>query len=483
MSARIFANTKRFAQCSVIALLLAACASNPTGGANFVLMSEKKELEVGKEEHEKIIKSVPVYKDEKLQTYVNNLGQKLAAVSDRPELTYVFTVIDSPEINAFALPGGYVYVNRGLITFLTSEAQLAAVMGHEIGHITARHAVRQQTAARSSNILSTAVAVASIFATGTSVLGDTASLFGGALVSGYGREMELEADGLGAEYITRAGYDASAVIEVIGVLKNQEDFMKKTSNRGASYHGLFATHPRNDARLQNAVGSVGNIDKDKKAVSEVDPAVFRNATTGLVVGPSIANLTGAQGRNRYYQNLLNYTLVFPEDWTWEETTTTLSGKAAGTTAALSLEVQRLQDNKEPRLYMRENLNIPELKQTEALTQFGLRGWTGIHPETGERKAVLYYNQRAYIFTSTAETAVLDTTNLETIKSFRPIARNEGVFANPLQVVWIQYDGRTTYAQLARSTRIPDYAEETLRLMNGDYPAGEPKVGEWIKITN
>src|SRR5690606_14493703 len=140
---------------------------------------------------------------------------------------------------------------RGLITFLTSEAQLAAVLGHEIAHITARHAVRQQTAARSANILGTAVSVASIFATGTNVLGDTASLFGGALISGYGRDMELEADGLGAQYMHRAGYDPAAILEVIGVLKNHEDFMKLTSNRGPAYHGLFATHPRNDARLQD----------------------------------------------------------------------------------------------------------------------------------------------------------------------------------------------------------------------------------------
>lgn len=476
------ANFPRLIQALLLITTLSACASNPTGGSNFVLISEKKELEIGKEEHEKILKTVPVYHDEKLQAYVEGIGQKLASVSDRPKLNYVFTVIDSPEINAFALPGGYVYVNRGLITFLNNEAQLAAVIGHEIGHITGRHAVRQQTAARSTKILTTAAAVVSIFATGTSVLGDTAGLFGGALVSGYGREMELEADGLGAEYITRAGYDANAVIEVIEVLKNQEDFMKKTSNRGTAYHGLFATHPRNDTRLQEAVGKVDAIGGKEKAT--VDPALFRNATTGLVVGPSIQNLTGAVGRNRYYQALFNYTVVFPENWTWEETTTTLSAKAPeAIKATLAIEVQRLQDNKEPRLFMRENLGIPELTQTEALSQFGLKGWTGIHPTTGERKAVIFYNQRAYIFTSSGDSAALDASNLETIKSFRPIARNEGVFANPLKITWIQADNRTTYGQLARTSRIPDYAEDTLRLMNGDYPGGEPKAGEWIKITD
>lgn len=464
-----------------LALCLGGCASNPTGGANFVLMTEKRELEIGKEEHEKILKSVPIYRDAELQAYVERLGQKMAAVGDRPELTYTFTIIDSPDINAFALPGGYIYVNRGLITFLTSEAQLAAVIGHEIGHVTGRHAVRQQTAARSGKVLGAVVTVASVFATGTNVLGDTAGLFGGALISGYGREMELEADELGAEYMYRAGYDPAAVLEVIGVLKNHEDFMKRTANRGPAYHGLFATHPRNDTRLQEAVSKVGTLDQSKLVA--VAAADFRNNTEGLVVGPSAQNLAGVEARNRYYQSLLNYTMVFPQDWSWSETTTTLNAFAPEQKATLQVEVQRLQENKEPRLYLRENLGIPELQQSEELSQFGLRGWMGLHPDNASRIAVIYHDSRAFIITASTGDEAQNSSIIESIKSFRPIARNEGVFANPLQVVWIQSDGRETYADLARKTRIPDYAEETLRLMNGDYPVGEPKAGEWVKITN
>jgi len=456
---------------------LGSCASNPTGGANFVLMSEKRELEVGKEEHEKLMNSAQVYQDEELAAYVDRVGQKLAAASDRPELTYQFTIIDSPDINAFALPGGFVYINRGLMTFLTTEAQLAAVLGHEIGHITARHAVRQQTASRSSKILSTAV----VLATGVSSLGEVADLYGGALISGYGREMELEADGLGAEYLKRSGYDPNAMVEVIGVLKNQEDFMKKTSNRAPTYHGLFASHPRNDTRLQQAVGNAGEI--GEVTLAEVDPAVFREETTGMVIGPSLQNMTGTLGRNRYYQNLLNYTMVFPENWIVEETTTTVAALAPENQGSLKVEVQRLQQNKDPRLFITENLGIPDLQQSEALAQFGLPGYTGLKPDTGERIAVIYYAQRAFVFTASTQNEELNTALLESIKSFRPIARNEGIFANPVGITWIQADAQTSYAGLARQSRIPEFPEETLRLMNGDYPAGEPKAGEWIKIAN
>lgn len=461
--------------------VLVSCAANPTGGTNFVLMRESTELEKGKELHEQMLKDNAIYtQDAELVAYVNRVGQKLASVSHRPELEYTFTIIDSPDINAFALPGGYVYINRGLMTFLTSEAQLAAVLGHEIGHITARHAVRQQTAGRASNVLTATASVASVLATGTNVLGETASLFGGALVSGYGREMELEADGLGAEYLRKAGYDPNAMVEVIGVLKNHEDFMKRTSNRAPAYHGLFATHPRNDTRLKEAVGKAS---AQAGEVTNLDQTEFRARTTGLIYGPSLQNMTGADARNRYYQRLLNYTIVLPEAWTREETPTTLTATAPDAKGMLKVEAMRLQDNKEPRLFIREDLKIPDLRQSEQLSQFGLPGYTGIRPDTGERVAVLYYGPRAFVLTGRSDDESLDSALLASIKSFRPIARNEGAFANPITIQWIQADGRMTYADLARQSRIPQYAEETLRLMNGDYPSGEPPAGKWIKIAN
>ena len=462
----------------LVALLLGGCASNPTGGANFVLMSENRELEIGKEEHEKLMKSSQVYQDARLQAYVDQIGKKLAAISHRPDLEYHFTIIDSPDINAFALPGGYVYVNRGLIDYLTTEAQLAAVLGHEIGHITARHSVRQNAAAKTS----TALSVVAVLATGVSSLGETASLFGGALISGYGREMELEADGLGAEYLVKAGYDANAMVEVIEVLKSQEDFMKKNSNKAPAYHGLFASHPRNDTRLQQAVAQSTSIQTTPQTA--VDPAAFREATTGLLVGPSLQNMTGAEARNRYYQTLLSYTLVLPDAWTVAETTTTMTATApTDADGTLKVEVQRLQQNVEPRLFIRDVLKIPDLQQAEELRQFGLDGYTGLHPTTQERIAVVYYNRRAFLFTGNSSKEALKTALLTSIKSFRPIARNEGVFADPMKITWVQADGRTRYAELAKQTRLTEAPEDMLRLMNGDYPTGEPEAGQWIKVVN
>jgi predicted Zn-dependent protease len=174
-------------------LALPGCASNPTGGTDVVLTSEAKELELGRKMHPQIMQEYGRYEDEQIQAYVNDIGQRIAAKSHRPGIQYTFTVLDSDEVNAFALPG-YVYITRGIMVYLNTEAELVAVLGHEVGHITARHSVRQQAGATASGVGATIVGVL----TRSGDLANVVNAAGTALVRGYGRDMELEADGLGA---------------------------------------------------------------------------------------------------------------------------------------------------------------------------------------------------------------------------------------------------------------------------------------------
>jgi predicted Zn-dependent protease len=457
--------------------LLTSCASNPTGGIDFVTMSESREVELGTELNQQILQESPVYQDQQLQEYVNEIGQKLAAVSHRPDIDYTFTIIDSPDINAFALPGGFIFINRGLMLYLNTEDQLAAVLGHEIGHVTARHSVRQQAASQTNNVLAGVL----VFATGVSSLGETSSLLGGALLSGYGRDMELESDGLGAEYLANAGYDPLAMVDVIGVLKNHEDFTKRTSSNAVSYHGVFATHPRNDTRLQEVVEQANELAEENE--SNADPQIFRERMDGLTLGQS-TQLAGSDARNRYYQNLLNYTVVFPDDWSWNDTTTTLNASSANDGLVFNVAVQRLQESKEPRLFMQEDLGLSGLQKTENLNQFGLQGHTGINPADNSRMAVIYYGPRAFIVTGLQTSGDLSDENdailLEAIRSFRPIAANERNIADPISIEYVRSDGKT-YDQLAADNPFDANTEDLLRLYNGDYPRGEPVAGEWIKI--
>jgi len=196
-----------------IYLLISSCAVNPvTGKQDLVLLSEKDEIALGRKTHQEVLKQYSVYDNHALQKYVQNVGTKLASKSHRSNLIYRFIVLDSKEVNAFALPGGYIYITRGLMAYLKSEAELAAVLGHEIGHVTARHSVRQYSANQLTNI---GLIISSIFIPGMNQASNQlAQLFGTALLRGYGREHELEADRLGAEYLARTNYNPQAMLDV-----------------------------------------------------------------------------------------------------------------------------------------------------------------------------------------------------------------------------------------------------------------------------
>ena len=159
-----------------------SCSVNPvTGERDFVLMSEEAELEMGRSYNSQILQSQSVYEDSQIQNYVQSIGESLAKTSHRSNLIYRFTVLDSPEVNAFALPGGYIFINRGLMAYLSTEEELAAVLGHEIGHVTARHSVSQISQAQLLNIVSYAVA-----SKPGSTAGDLTNIARGALIAGYG---------------------------------------------------------------------------------------------------------------------------------------------------------------------------------------------------------------------------------------------------------------------------------------------------------
>ncbi|MEY4931686.1 MAG: hypothetical protein RLZZ403_6, partial [Pseudomonadota bacterium] len=200
---------------------LSSCATNPvTGRPNLAFMSEADEIRIGQQMHPQVLQQYGAYDDPKIQAYVNEIGQRLVVKSHRSNLKYTFTVLDSDEVNAFATPGGYIYITRGIMAYLNSEAELAAVVGHEIGHVAARHAVRQQSQSSIAGVGAIAVGIL----TGS---GDLANLTGEAataLVRGYGRDMELEADRLGAENITAIGFSSENMVDVVRLLKNQEMF-------------------------------------------------------------------------------------------------------------------------------------------------------------------------------------------------------------------------------------------------------------------
>jgi predicted Zn-dependent protease len=228
-------------------VMLTACSVNPvTGKSELSLVSQQQEIAIGEQQYAPSQQSQGglYYIDPELQSYVANIGYRLAAVSDRPDLPYEFVVLNNSVPNAWALPGGKIAVNRGLLVELDDEAELAAVLGHEIVHAAARHSAAQMTR---GTLVGLTAQLATIAAAnyGYGDLGSMASQVGGAaFMAKYGRDDELESDTYGMQYMARAGYDPEAAVDL------QETFVRLKGDRQQDFvSGLFASHPPSQARV------------------------------------------------------------------------------------------------------------------------------------------------------------------------------------------------------------------------------------------
>ncbi len=226
---------------------LAACAMNPVSGRQeFMLLSEQEEIQLGGQTDAEIVKQYRLYPDSRIAGYIDPLGRRLAKTSHRAELPFQFKILDSAVVNAFAVPGGYVYLTRGILASLNSEAELAGVLGHEIGHITARHSAQQYSRAQVAQV---GLGIGSIVGAVFPVIGGLATGLAqagvGMLFLSFSRENERQADSLSVEYASKAGYDGAQLAAFFESLERM--------NPGADRSGLpswFSTHPSPEDRLQ-----------------------------------------------------------------------------------------------------------------------------------------------------------------------------------------------------------------------------------------
>jgi len=236
---------------SVVAVLaiVIACATNPaTGKKELMLVSEGQEIALGKQEDQKAVASFGVYDDPALQDYIASLGQEIARNAERPDLPWTFRLVDDPAVNAFALPGGFVYMTRGIMAYLDSEAELAMVMGHEVGHVTARHSASQMS---SQQLMSLGMGIGMVAVPELRQYGDLAQLGLGLLFLKFGRDDEIEADTLGLRYSKRLGYDAAEGAQAFRML----DQLSAQSEAGR-VPGWLSTHPNPGDRYRRLLAAV-----------------------------------------------------------------------------------------------------------------------------------------------------------------------------------------------------------------------------------
>jgi len=484
----------------LLVALLTACGSpivNPVSGqAERSVMSEQMELTEGAKAHQQVLQEYGVVQDARLQAYVNNLGQRLARQSHREQLQWHFTVLDSPEVNAFALPGGYVYITRGIMAYLQNEAELAGVVGHEIGHVTARHGAQRATRQQDAGLGVLAASVLGIVleSQGVSGAGRLASELSQTVASGYiasySRDQELQADSLGAEYLARTAYDPRNMVNVINSLKSQERFaadQARAEGRAAPTSGSWlSSHPSNDQRLQQISQQASQF---KGQYADDGRARYLQAIAGMAYGES-AGQGLTRGQNFYHTDL-GIAITAPAGWKIQNETSQLALINAARDAALMVQVAPAESGRTHDEVIR-NLLKPSQGRTERLNINGLQATRFVGSRTGNQgqqaiDATLVTGPRGTVFVlipvsrNAAALQQARTGLAQAQGSFRAMTAQDRAAARPWTL-------RTTpfppggFAQLAKNTPLPQ-AEAQLRLINGFYGGGEPRAGQLVKVVD
>ncbi len=484
------------------ALLAAACGTNVvnpvTGKTERSVMDEASEIAEGRQAHDEVMKEFggPLA-NPTLQAYVNELGQRLAKQSHRAHLQWTFTVLDSADVNAFALPGGYVYVTRGIMAYLDSEADLAGVIGHEIGHVTARHgaqrATRQQRAG-AGVMAATVLGVLVEAVTGVQGAAQAANQVSTGIAAGsiasYSREQELQADQLGAEYLSRVGFSPKHMVDVIGVLKDQERFAADTAREAGRKvpegGNWLASHPSNDERLQ-AITRVAQ--SYPGSAREEGQQRYLRAIDGITYGESREQ--GVVRRQNFFHEPLGLVLTAPAGWSFDNNAEMLRIVNSAGDAGLLMKLVPPAAGKTHEEILRNAFKASQ-GRTERHPIGGFESTYFVGQRTLEQNQtqpleVTLVNGpggRTYAFIHAARDAATLERNRallrEATASFRSFAPSDRAAAKPwtLRSVPLPAGG---FAELARRSPLGAQAQAQLKLLNGVYGGGTMAPGRPVKI--
>ncbi len=444
-------------------LLLPSCAVNPvTGKQELMLLSEGEEVNLGRETDAEIIKQYGVYEDSKLTAYLNEICQGLAKVSHRSQLTYQFKIIDASVVNAFAVPGGYVYFSRGILAALHNEAELAAVMGHEIGHIAARHSAQQYSKAQLAQI---GLGVGSVFMDSTLLTG-LAQLGVGMLFLRFSRDNEREADRLGVEYASRAGYAATEMAHFFETLNR----MNPGSDR-SGLPGWFSTHPSPEDRIP----AVRTQAKEwQKKLDLKDPRVNQESylmkIDGLIYGDDPRQ--GYVAENIFYHPFLRFQFPVPSQWKLRNRPSQVEIVNEGGDAMILFSISSAASSREAaRIFISKNQ--PFVIRSEAIEIHGLPSYRLLSDIRTQREALrvlscfIEKDKKVYVFHG-----------LSFIERFRNYG---GLFESTMQGFRELHDPRRIDVRpdriRIRAARTSDSAENILR----SHGVPEEKLKEMVLI--
>jgi predicted Zn-dependent protease len=471
-------------------------ATSPATGRTFSTpISEQQEAQLGREEHPKILEEFGgEYKEKpELTTYVSSIGQFIAATSERKDVKYTFTVLNTPDVNAFAVPGGYIYTTRGLIALANNEAELASVLGHETGHITARHTAERAGQAQQTQIgVLGAVLLGAVLGgqTGADLAGGLASQYGQMRLASYSQEQEFEADSLGVRYMKRATYDPQASASFLAALRAQTQLEAQLAGKDPNVvddTNMMATHPRTIDRVQRAIQEAGGTQPG--AMLERD--IYLQKIDGMIFGDDPAQ--GVIAGGKFVHPPLRFAFEVPGGYKLVNLPTVVAIKGPkGTLGNLTLASPQPSGSLVAAMRNYDPKGNIVFNNIETITINGMEAATGVtrvntRSGSANYRAVLIRHPSGkvyeFVFLSLADLGARYDRDFQKIAfSFRQIDANEAQQYNRAQRIRIvTVKAGDTVQSLSSRMAVADGKEGWFRVLNGLTNGQQVQPGQKVKI--
>jgi predicted Zn-dependent protease len=456
-----------------------SCAVNPvTGKKELNLISESQEIAMGKETDVEIRQEYGVYADPKVNAYVGSIGQALAPLTHRPNLPYQFAVLDTPVVNAFAVPGGYVYVTRGILALMGSEAELAVVLGHELGHVNARHSVHRMSEMMLAQV---GLAVGSVLSETFAQVAGLAGVGVQLLFLKYSRDDERQADALGVEYARKGLYDPGEMVAFFGSLEKLGDL-----SGGQALPGFLSTHPLTSERIEK-VKQMLTPDDQKLEVKE---RPYLGHIDGIIYGDDPRQ--GFVEGGRFYHPEMTFSFNIPSGWKVVNTPSQVMMSSPDEKAALVLQAEKTGEElaayatkkagqiQGAKFVGDDNLKVPGLASVHQVYQVDQQqGGTVALRLSAIRKGDLVY-------TLSAVAALSDFPRFNdefkrTTQSFAPLRDPAFLNRRPRQLRLVEASGRQTLQEIFQSSGMNKDIWPTAAILNGLDIGTKPPQGQMVKV--
>jgi len=472
-------NLRKIAVLSILLVLLdTSCAVNPvTGKKELMLISEQEEISLGGNTDKEISLQYGLYDDPELLAYVQSVGKRLVPNTHRPNLPYQFAILDTPVINAFAVPGGYVYVTRGILALMGSEAELAAVLSHELGHVNARHSVRRMS---QMLIFQLGLAVGSALSDTVAKISGVASIGVQLLFLKYSRDDEREADSLGIDYSRRGEYNPGEMVAFFSSLQKMGDL-----SGGYSLPGFLSTHPLTGERIQNV----------KKMLSDTDTALavrkedYLRKSDGMIYGEDPRQ--GYTENNAFYHPLLQFTFEPPKGWKVQNTPAQVTMSPENGSAAVILNAEKSGEGLEA--YARKKAEAIEGRSfisERAASVNGLASFEQIYDVTQAEQETLrlrlsYIQKGGYIYSFSSLSTSLnfgtyDASFQGVVRSFRDLKDPNFLNRQPRRLKMVQADGSLALEVYFKQAGMDQEGWKQAAVLNGMNPGATPARSQWVK---